>query len=597
MAYVNKLINEIKANPGTCIFNAKKDLQQIAEKLKVSKSGNISDICKRITSELAKQRSYVPAPRPLAGQARQPRAARDVIEIDMDDDIVDITPRKPTTVPAIVPRVVVPPVVPRFDFAIPQPQAPRVMNAIIPKLTPMSPKALQNIIKDNKTFGANVQAIKQSKSKAWDCPNISNADGSKYTWNTDYLKSTIRSDYAGLYVGEPKQDLRNMQYIQCYVREILSRSNNLKYTNEQKIQVLLEDIKKYLYIQKIGSDETGSYGTVFRVWAKDTKGNKIEPPFGILKVTQGSEDDGEIFHELAIGFALNKVREKVPNFSYTYDGFYCDANQKQSYLKCSSDANPKDLMTFSIQQLVPYSLPITKMNFTSPDVARKIIKRVLLQVGHALNVAQKMYKYMHFDLHESNVMIRKLEKPIPLVNIKDEGNYDINMRNVDYIPVIIDYGMNTITESGQIICRDIDASDSPRVMQDAGCKSSYFSPGFDIYRYMIACLQDFYKKYKAKNKKEFLDVISNIYFSALGPFMKRKKYARTQTMKELLSADNIKELHEALEESEEIGEQSYGSSASGTSASGLLRFGSYEDREVFNVSMDDWISYFSNHVD
>lgn len=75
--------------------------------------------------------------------------------------------------------------------------------------------------------------------------------------------------------------------------------------------------------------------------------------------------------------------------------------------------------------------------------------QISIQLLHALDVAQKKGKYVHYDLHAGNVMARKLPKGT--ISIYELGNGKYMYTYTDFDAVIIDYGHNRLETDDSIL--------------------------------------------------------------------------------------------------------------------------------------------------
>lgn len=87
-----------------------------------------------------------------------------------------------------------------------------------------------------------------------------------------------------------------------------------------------------------------------------------------------------------------------------------------------------------------------------------------------------MYEFTHFDLHTDNVMIREVKNYSYSVPF---SNFMININNIDKIPVIIDYGMSSVTSYSYTI---------GSYNYKEHNVLNYMIPGCDMYRILATSL-------------------------------------------------------------------------------------------------------------
>jgi hypothetical protein len=319
------------------------------------------------------------------------------------------------------------------------------------------------------------------------------------------------------------QNYRNQQFIQCFVQDVLQRSKRTAVVDtNQTLQVLSQDIKKYLVIKKIPS--SSAYGSAYFVYGKKETDlprliTSIHKPFGVMKVVQvrrkdnnrlsGSEvlDDvvpinmqSDLIHELAVGLVLNQMREQCVNFTFTYGGFFCDILQAQENIMCTS-VRPSQMSTLVITEAINDAYTFVDLMkapnglLSSAKDAKKQISNMLIQLAHALYLAETKYKFVHYDLHNENVMYRVLSKPTTITVQSDL--YHIELTDVRFVPMIIDYGMSVMkpTINGQEVFLGNNyeqpsafVNNSASMHELGNNEKDFYYPGFDMYRYCLSVL-------------------------------------------------------------------------------------------------------------
>ena len=294
----------------------------------------------------------------------------------------------------------------------------------------------------------------------------------------------------------PSKDSKDQMYLWCFMQQVFANAESSKYKDSANtLKWLTKDINKFFAIKKLS---TGSNGVTWLVYHKSKTNKVVEPPFSIMKAVNSNSStattEGELVHELAVGYVLNLLRREIPNFTFTYGGFWCDLQQSGSSLSCTTYVAKKST-TLTMQEAILNSQSLEdwwmeawKRNPSRSQLAQDL-EHILLQTAHALYKAEAAFKYVHLDLHWGNVLIRKLKST---TNISLKTNkYNIVLTNVRYVPMIIDYGMNALVYEGTFLgntwrynVADIDTDEV--TMNELGYSSQYYyNPGFDMYRLLI----------------------------------------------------------------------------------------------------------------
>ena len=163
------------------------------------------------------------------------------------------------------------------------------------------------------------------------------------------------------------------------------------------------------------------------------KATLLEDEKEVLVVKHSNREDYDLIHEASVGIlALNKLKSKVPNFSYIFGIHYCPLKNKTD-----SDWCPKKGKRF------PYVIyeniePSTTLYVYAKNKSVSEIMNVYLQVMLALNVANKSCNFTHYDLHTENVLMKELKSPVLVAY--PYKNKKVYMKAETHIPMIIDYG-------------------------------------------------------------------------------------------------------------------------------------------------------------
>ena len=191
----------------------------------------------------------------------------------------------------------------------------------------------------------------------------------------------------------------------------------------------------------------------------------------ILKVPQEADGFDSMIREYFIGLTLNKLRYITPVFVYTLGSFLCsDPTDKK---KLCQDKKASSMSAYVIYENVPgrsveYLLKNDIIDYDE-------FMQIYIQILYGLEIAQRECQFTHFDLHPGNVMVR-------------EGNFDsysfvlddklITVKNPRYIPVIIDFGMSSVTVDGTTV----GSFSFPQYGM-----MNYMIPGYDAYKFLNNC--------------------------------------------------------------------------------------------------------------
>ena len=375
------------------------------------------------------------------------------------------------------------------------------------------------------------------------CQTAYGASGEQYSMEMTKLKNILTRCFSSTNIFSPTKDYQDQVYLECFVRDVLDCVRDSRFDNSEKVQIITEDMKKWFSFTKLNTKS--KFGSVYKTYLREDKSK----PFAITKLAQqfGSKGSAENYHELAIGYVLNQLRREIPYFSYTYGGFLCDGKQSRDDLTCNPNSTGNQITTVTMQECVPVieGTYIYELINSSKKVSAKKLKQifldVMIQVAHALATAQKACKFMHYDLHAQNVVIRKTSPK----NIKCKGDgYDVELKDVEYVPVIIDYGKSALTYragSKDIFVSPGDVDDKPKVLEElANDPKGYFLPAYDIYRFFLDTFDDMADRIEKNDevRSEFRECL----LAFMKPYQERESYAKSPKLKKFLKADTMTDL-------------------------------------------------------
>ena len=149
--------------------------------------------------------------------------------------------------------------------------------------------------------------------------------------------------------------------------------------------------------------------------------------------------------EFAIGFYfLNSLRSEIPNFMQTYGTFKCK--------KMEGICPTAGTSFLAIEKIEGVTITEFAKDLSYGDTCL-----LLLQVYLALIVANKKFEFCHFDLHDGNVMVRKVE-PTAITYYIDDSPITIV---VPFIAVIIDFGLSRVVHNGEVLTTNFISQPGP----------------------------------------------------------------------------------------------------------------------------------------
>lgn len=187
----------------------------------------------------------------------------------------------------------------------------------------------------------------------------------------------------------------------------------------------------------------------------------------------------EFLHEIFVGVILNKLRPYVPNFVYTYGYEETNEDHCNPYIIFLENIPNSDLLENYIPKL-------SKIEFFV----------IFLQILNALNLAYEEYSFCHYDLHDGNILIQKIEFPFSY-KLYIDGK--VKKIKTNYLAKIIDFGQSYVKFNNKSF-------------------GVYNRDELKVYNYKSRPINDIYKLlcfsgYTAKesNNLEVYNLISRIY--------------------------------------------------------------------------------------
>lgn len=248
------------------------------------------------------------------------------------------------------------------------------------------------------------------------------------------------------------------------------------------------------YIQKlrqIGGESAEGY-----VMLADVKSIQNQNPGRSLFVVKSPRRIDEQLrvnqiHEYFVGaFGTNKLRSRIPNFSYVLGLFQCSPPyiEAQSYLQSDDNSNTRPALTYCQNDVtsnqVNYLLyenvanSVTFRQFIINGCSFGEYMNVLTQIVLAINEAYLEVDFTHYDLHDENILVRTLPEEI-YIPYRVDSTGSVRYLRTRYVATIIDLGRSHIKYEGQ---------DFGYALIEASLYPDRAYPMYDIYKILLFSL-------------------------------------------------------------------------------------------------------------
>lgn len=157
-----------------------------------------------------------------------------------------------------------------------------------------------------------------------------------------------------------------------------------------------------------------------------------------------------------------------------------------------------------LMEYIPDSIPLYNL-IKQKSVPMYQIMACIRQIILAIMIGQKYKKFVHYDLHSMNVLMKDCDIDDVYVYMLDEENI-ICVPTHGFNPVIIDYGFST----------SIDLQKNPLYISLAFTDSGYMAPAFDPFAdmkiFLVSVAEDLKEsRPKASHTPKFRNIIKNIF--------------------------------------------------------------------------------------
>ena len=140
----------------------------------------------------------------------------------------------------------------------------------------------------------------------------------------------------------------------------------------------------------------------------------------------------------------------------------------------------------------------------SSKIDEAILYSSIKQVLMAINIAQKLKQFSHYDLHSFNVMMKRCDKDLVMLYVLDDEN-QFAIPSFGHYPVIIDYGFSFIS----------DMNNGPLwtslAHTDAGFMSDRFDWVADPKLFLVSVSSEIKEKRQSKTSEKFRRIVKNMF--------------------------------------------------------------------------------------
>ena len=186
-----------------------------------------------------------------------------------------------------------------------------------------------------------------------------------------------------------------------------------EYSNDEHIPVLNSTPEHFVLY-------SGDFGKIIKFACSDSIVGKI--------ANNESLSPSSMIHEVCIGIHLNKLKQEC-NWMKTLDCYYGDIQ-----------GGFNTIGIFNFIKGTHLNKVIIEDNLGLNDILI-----IILQILLALQDAQKMYMFMHYDLHIDNILVKSQETKFVVNGITFTSKY---------CPVIVDYGESIITVNSDVFLKN-----------------------------------------------------------------------------------------------------------------------------------------------
>jgi len=196
----------------------------------------------------------------------------------------------------------------------------------------------------------------------------------------------------------------------------------------------------------------------------------------VVKAPRPGVGPGDGVHEYIVGaLALNNIRKYVPNFAYVFGTFDCSSPVIGANKEIDTWCGYQPGVNYVIYENVNPSTPLGNLN---KSIGFDKFLNYYLQIMLALRVAYSKYDFTHYDLHDQNVLVRKLDRMVAIPYDTPKGKRYIV---TDSIATVIDYGQSHVKIDGK--------SFGFYGLEAYGTLADHSFPLFDAYKLLLMSMR------------------------------------------------------------------------------------------------------------
>lgn len=214
-------------------------------------------------------------------------------------------------------------------------------------------------------------------------------------------------------------------------------------------------------------------------------------PF-VIKYNSSRKFKEDTIRESAVGSVLNLLYERTPNFMYFYGLFNCSMLIDDSDLTGINICEDYEYPGYGVFEYIEGKTLTNTVKYLNINEMINIYCQILL----SLYIAYSKFKYTHYDLHTSNIMIIEYDKEIDVYYYLP--NRQMISWKTKYLAKIIDYGNSYLEYKNKKIFKD------GAYLSSKNGQSNQPNHQFDFIRLAINLY------FKSNNNKIFLEAIKHI---------------------------------------------------------------------------------------
>ena len=196
----------------------------------------------------------------------------------------------------------------------------------------------------------------------------------------------------------------------------------------------------------------------------------------VVKAPRPGTGPGDGVHEYIVGaLALNNIRKYVPNFAYIFGTFDCGSPVIGGNKDIDTWCGYQPGVNYVVYENVNPSTPLGNLN---RSIGFDKFLNYYLQIMLALRVAYNKYDFTHYDLHDQNVLVRKLDRTVAIPYDTPKGKRYIV---TDSIATVIDYGQSHVKIGGN--------SFGFYGLEAYGTVATHSFPLFDAYKLLLMSMR------------------------------------------------------------------------------------------------------------